>query len=145
MSTEWFVQAYVNGQDQPVDVASILLEIRKERTKVRRDSIDVFLEEGHFSTFFIDTAASVVSSLMIARPLQSVRLNELLFRILKLGNFILFAPDGAFPIARVADIAVHLPPGMMRAIGVPRIAHTRVELEGLLSRMHSERRDPSDG
>lgn len=137
MSTEWFLHAHVNGRDQPVDVAKILFEIRREKIEERRESIDVFFEDGQFSTFFIDPAATVVSSIMVWRPAQAVRLNELLFRIMKLGNFILFAPDGAFPIALVADIAAHLPPGMVQGIGVPRIAHSSVELEMLISSMYS--------
>ena len=138
MSTEWFLQAHVNGRDQPVDAAKILFEIRREKTKEWRESIDVFFEDGQFSTFFIDAAASVISSIMVARPVKAVRLNELLFRIMKLGNFILFAPDGAFPIALVADIEAHLPPGMVQGIGAPRIAHSSVEFETLISRLYSE-------
>ena len=138
MSAEWFLHAHVNGRDQPIDVAKILFEIRKEKTEERRESIDVIFEGGQFSTFFIDPTASVVSSIMVWRPVKAVRLNELLFRIMKLGNFILFAPDGAFPIALVADIVAHLPPGMVQGIGAPRIAHSSVEFETLISRMYSE-------
>jgi hypothetical protein len=133
MSTEWFLQAHVDGGFQEIRTSDVLLEIKKEKIKKYNDSIDVFFEDDQFSTLYFDTRAKTVSSLMIGRPVVSSRLDALIYRLMKLGNFVFFAPDAAYPISLVSNIGTHLPEGMAESLGLPRIASSSDEFAKLLA------------
>lgn len=68
---------------------------------------------------------------MIARPIQSRSLHEIIYDIMQCGNFILLTPGG-FPIVIDSSVLEELTDGMIEAIGSPKIAASCESLSDLL-------------
>jgi hypothetical protein len=131
MSTEWFLQAHNNGEDQYIYVKNVIEIFSNYEFSKFDKGIDIKLLEGTVSIYF-DVFEDEISHLMISRPIKSKELENIIYRIMELGNFIFFVSDGNYPIMLKQDIENNLPDGMVESLGKPKIAKSEMEFSNLL-------------
>ena len=136
MGTEWYTQAYSNGEEQFVEIQSVL---SRYQTKVeeKRDVLVLTLPEDDVD-MYMDLSSDKVSGLMISRPLVSATLDRVIYEIMQCGRFVFYAPDAAFPIALSPDVTHHLPEDMLNALGKPEIADSLEHFSYLLDEMYAQ-------
>lgn len=122
MSVDVFVQAFLNGQPQAVPTADVLACFEGFITKRHDSYFDVEFGPADSSTVFFDTTAPTTDGLMINRPCGDRRLSECLFRVMRLGNFIVFVPGEDAPWVLSEATVVHLPADMLECLGPPIVA-----------------------
>ena len=135
MSTEWFLQAHNNGGDQYILVKNVIEILSNYEFSKIDTGIDIKLLEGTVSIYF-DVFEDEISHLMISRPIKSKELENIIYRIMELGNFIFFVPDANYPIILKQDIENNLPDGMVESLGKPKIAKSEIEFSDLLKMIY---------
>ena len=133
MSAEWFIQAHEHGDDQPIRTDLVNACLNGWSCVFNDGSVDVVFDRADSSTFFYGHTEPHISELMISRPCRHSGLTGILFDIMKLGNFVFYAPDAEFPIVLDEAVIKELPPDMLDAMGTPKIASIREEFERLIS------------
>lgn len=136
MSTEWFIQAHSHGNDQPICTGLINRCFAGYECSFNDGSVDVIFDRMNSSAFFFAHTDAYASALTISRPCLHPGLTEIVFRIMSLGNFVLYAPGAKFPIVLAESVPDELPHGMTDAIGSPEIAKTRPEFDRLISSLY---------
>jgi hypothetical protein len=132
MSTEWFIQAHTGGENQEIEVTSINQIMKDYQCNYHEDSVDIFFSSVDSTTFYYKCGTDKISSIMISKPCPHHELNKIIFEIMRLGNFILFAPDAIYPIVLSDKIEKELPEGMIESLGAVRIAKDLAGFENLL-------------
>ncbi len=135
MATEWFIGAYKNGEEQNVPVKDVLAifpsyEIDKEFRLVL-----VKLSNTTIS-FFFDATEKEMPGVMISRPEKDVELYAIIYKIMELGNFILYAPDGLYSIILKDGVEVDFPKDMIEALGKPKKAMDEMEFYDLITNIY---------
>jgi hypothetical protein len=74
-----------------------------------------------------------ITSFAVDRPCADARLWAALFRLLELGNCVVYAPDSPRPVAARAGVAQHLPADMVAALGDPAVASDGPHLLALVT------------
>ncbi len=137
MSTEWFISAFENKEYQNISIENIMEIFSDHIIKKYNEYIEIELN-GDTVTLFFDLTEDKVSTLMVSRPIVNNELNILLFKIMKLGNFILYAPGGAYPILLTKDIEKEFPDDMIESLGKPKIAENEEGFVSLLNKIYGE-------
>jgi hypothetical protein len=122
MSYEYFLQAHIHQDSQLIPTESILSIFRDYTTSKDDTYIELQFDEENSCTIYIDTNDETVDSFMVSRPCYSRQLGECLYKVMLLGNFVFFEPDGKQPIIVNAETESHLPVDMTEAIGKPVVA-----------------------
>ncbi|MDH6307163.1 hypothetical protein M2451_002397 [Dysgonomonas sp. PFB1-18] len=135
MATEWYIVAYQKGEEQNVPVKDVLeifpsYEIDKEFRLVL-----VKLSNTTIS-FFFDATVKEMSGVMISRPEKDVELYVIIHKIMELGNFILYAPDGLYPIMLKDGTEEDFPKDMIESLGKPRKAMDEKDFHNLISNIY---------
>ena len=125
MAYEYYLQAHHEKDSQAIPVESILSVFRDYIKEKDDSSIDLQFDEENGCTIYFDTTATTTDSLMVSRPCGSRLLGECLYRVMLLGNFVFFEPDGKRPITLSADTEAHLPADMVNSLGKPAVARDR--------------------
>lgn len=87
------------------------------------------------SDIFVNPGPGEITSISVVDPITDPRLWESLFRILQLGNVVLYYPDCSAPMIADDSVAQHLPRAMIESFGDP----IRVESgDEILERIESE-------
>jgi len=74
----------------------------------------------------VDPAA--ISSLLVNRPVAEERLWDSLYRIMRLGHFVLYFPGGRSPLFADEHAIRHCPAGLVEALGPPRVVRAGREI-----------------
>ena len=135
MSTEWFLQAHENGEEQYIFVKNITEIFSNYKFKKFDTGIYIKLLEGTVC-IYLDIFEEKISHLMISRPIKSRELENIIYKIMRLGNFIFFAPDANYPIILKQDTEKNLPDGMIESLGKPKIAKNEKEFTNLLNMIY---------
>ncbi|MFT4222348.1 hypothetical protein [Dysgonomonas sp.] len=131
MATEWFVQAFENQEEQFILTEKILEIIPEYKIEKEYNYIEVKLSNDIVS-IFIDLNSERNSGFMISRPVKSLELYSIIYKIMKLGNFILYTADGIYPII-LYDIDKEFPKEMIDTLGKPKIAVTETDFSKLIN------------
>ena len=137
MSTEWYIQSFSGGEEQPVPVKKVMSAFSGCRTHKSEDYIDIALPDGDV-TFYMDCTSDELSFIMISRPADSRFLDRIIYDIMLSGNFILYSPDGDFPVALSPQTAAQLPEDMLKSLGEPRTAENAESFSQLLKEMYGQ-------
>jgi len=122
MGANIFLQAHVDGGSQEIPTKDVL-DCFSGFIAAQEDTfIEVVFANDDSCTIFMDTTASTIDSLMVSRPCSEDVLGPCLFRVMKLGNFVLFAPGLDGFIASNEEVIGHMPDGMAEDLGEARIA-----------------------
>lgn len=121
MSYEYYLQAHLSGDSQGVSTESILEVFRDYVVRKNQTYIDLDFSEGNSCSVYLDTEEPANSNLMISRPCGD-KLGECLFKVMLLGNFVFYEPDGAHMIIVNPDVEAHLPEDMIASLGKPVVA-----------------------
>ena len=133
MSIEWYICAFKNKNEQYVPTDKILEIFSNYKIKKFTDYIEIDFGYDIVAVFF-ELTEDKITNLMISRPILNDELKKLLYRIMKLGNFILYSPDGIYPIMVAKDIEKEFPDDMIEVLGDPKIAETEKEFVLLLNK-----------
>src|SRR5689334_23206466 len=124
MSFDVFISCFMHGQASGVpeaDVRSIL----GSALQGTPDASSWQVTYGQdYSTFCIsrdDNDPTQIASITVNRPIADSRLWDDLHKVLSLGNFVLFFPDGRCPLVARKDAVPHLPRDMIDALGEPEV------------------------
>lgn len=122
MSDDIFVQAHVKGDAQEIPTGDVLACFVPFIMHQEEDFIDLLFDEENTCTIFLDTNSPTVTDLLIERPCGDERLFECVYRVMQLGNFVLYQGEGERFIVLKEDTIAHLPEGMAEALGEAKIA-----------------------
>lgn len=122
MGANIFLQAHVNGGSQDIPTKDVLDCFAGFIAAQEDTFIELEFEEQESCTIFMDTTGPNIDNLMVSRPCSDDVLGPYLFRIMLLGNFVLFAPGLDSFIVSNEDVIGHMPEGMAEALGEARIA-----------------------
>jgi len=127
MSYEYFLQAHLLGEDQPIATAGIVQIFAPYITHREETFIDLEFDDRNQCTVYFDQESPTTSHITISRPCGDQRLGVCLYEIMQLGNFVFFEPDGKRPILLTQDAIEHMPPDMIESLGNPVIARNKEE------------------
>lgn len=116
VGVEWYIQSFIEGKEQFIPTADLMAIIKQYKFCRHQFGVDVEFNDGA-TTLIFDCLPKGVSSMLIARPVQSRELYEFLYSIMCCGNTIFFTTDCKFPIVCDQSVVNHLPEGMLRALG----------------------------
>jgi hypothetical protein len=119
MSVDVFLQAFERGEPQAIPTSGILKCLAPFVEKKTEDFVDVSFGPQASCTFYFDTNEDTVEGLNVNRPCGDPKLADVLFQIMKLGNFVLFVPGEEQPIVLTAETTPHLPEDLLDALGEP--------------------------
>jgi hypothetical protein len=116
MSNEIFFQAHIDGGDQYLPVSEIISCFSPYVSEKDKDSFLVTFSDKDSCRIYLDATKETVSHFMVSRPCGDPRLDECLFKVARLGNFVSFEPG--FECAFIFDKAAvdHLPEDMRKSI-----------------------------
>lgn len=134
MSFDVFLSCYQNGEPSGV-----------EETLVREAFGEALIGENiEFSSWHLEFGNEIQScdvfitrlpadparilSILVSRPVMETRLWESLYRIMQLGNVILFFPGGRSPLFAGEQAVQHFPQDMLEALGQPVIIKNGSEI-----------------
>jgi hypothetical protein len=137
MSTEWYIDAFENKKEQNILTENIMQICSEYKIKKFNDNIEIELN-GETVNIFFDLMENKVSHLMVSRPIKNKELETILYKIMQKGNFILYAPDGIYPIIINENIKNEFPDDMMEVLGKPKTAKNEMEFSLLLNKMYGE-------
>jgi hypothetical protein len=80
----------------------------------------------------LESDPNQVKALMVSRPVEEARLWDALYRIMRLGDVILFFPGGAAPLFADAGAVRHFPREMLDALGHPVIIEEGADILALI-------------
>jgi hypothetical protein len=138
MGTEWYLDYWFEGEPQAIATSAIMGAMAPLPVAVGERYVVVTLPDqptGWVGTLDIgiDAAAAHSSGLALIRPLVSDALNRMLYRVMRLGNSIIYAPGVDYPIILRAQVVQELPEGMIGALGPPCVAVTEDEFCRMIS------------
>ncbi len=122
MSVDTFIQAFESGEPQALRTKDIL-ECFDGVISDRSDSyIDVAFGPHNTSSIYFEVAKDTDTGVTVNRPCGDPGLAKRLYRLMQLGNCVLFTPgeDGFIVISEQA--AEHMPDDMKECLGEPEIA-----------------------
>ena len=122
MSYDYYLQAHLNEDFQEISTEMILAIFEKYTLKKHEDYIELLFDDLNSCTVFINTNDQTTQQICINRPCGDQRLGECIYRVMQLGNFVFFEPDGKQPIILNAETENNLPPDMIESLGKPAIA-----------------------
>ena len=133
MSTEFYVQLFESGNEKLIDSKKIAEIIEKRNFIKKDDNYEVIFANQNSTTLQICSS----NCLTVLRPCKDEALGNLLFEIMALDNFILYTPEGLYPIVLDESVIANLPEGMIEAIGNPKIAKEKKEFYDLLEQIYN--------
>jgi hypothetical protein len=122
MGHDIFLQAHVQGGSQNIPTSEVLACFSRFITAKEDVSIELQFTEVDSCTIYLETTSPNIDNLMVSRPCGDRKLAECLFRVMQLGNFVLFEPDCDRFIVLRAEVIAHLPEGMAESLGEARVA-----------------------
>ena len=117
MGRDVFLQAYIGGGSQEIATRDVLACFSDYVTHMNKTFVDVRFTGADSCTIFVDTTSPSIDTLMVSRPCRDARLAHCLFRVMRLGNFVLFEPGSDRFIALRDEVIEHLPEGMAEGLG----------------------------
>lgn len=127
MSYEYFLQAHLHGQDQPIATARIVEVFAPYITQREETFIELEFDDSNSCTIYLDQESPTTSQITISRPCADQRLGACLYEVMQLGNFVFFEPDGTHPILLTQGSLEHIPSDMIDSLGDPVIARNKEE------------------
>jgi len=134
MSTEWYLQAHSNDEEQFISCKKIQSILSAYPNQKEEACVVVALPEGDVD-FYVDLTGNI-SGLMISRPIKSSTLDRIIYEVMQCVRFIFFTPDAKFPIVLCSEVIEHLPEEMLASLGKPQIADSPETFSCLLQEMY---------
>lgn len=122
MSAETFIQAFENGEPQPIKTKDILECFDGVISDRRADSIDVTFGPQDDSTIYFEVESDEDTGVMVSRPCGDPGLARCLYRLMRLGNCVLFTPEEEGCIVVSSEAADHMPDDMKEYLGEAQVA-----------------------
>lgn len=137
MSSEFYVQSFESGNEKLIDTKKVT-EIIERRNFIKKDDYyEVIFDNENSTIINISSSLNQLSSITVSRPCLDKELGNLLFEIMALDNFILYALEGHYPIVLYKKVISNLPEGMIETIGTPMIAKDKKEFNDLLEQIYN--------
>ena len=137
LSSEFYVQLFESGNEKLIDTKKVT-EIIERRNFIKKDDYyEVIFDNENSTIINISSSLNQLSSITVSRPCLDKELGNLLFEIMALDNFILYAPEGHYPIVLYKKVISNLPEGMIETIGTPMIAKDKKEFNDLLEQIYN--------
>lgn len=124
MSYEYYLQAHLEKDAQQIPTTGILSIFEDFIVERGENYIRVEFEEGNSCDIFIDLNDPFESGFMISRPCHSKQLGKCIYKVMLLGNFVFYEPDGKGAIIVNPETEYHLPVDMIEALGRPTLAES---------------------
>lgn len=121
MSYEYFLQAHLHQEAEKIPTESILSVFEPYIIAKDETSIDLEFDEINSCTIYLDTEEADNSGFMVSRPCDD-KLGECLYKVMLLGNFAFFEPDGKHIITVSPSVEAHLPMDLIETLGKPLVA-----------------------
>lgn len=123
MSYEYILQAHIHQESQDIPTEQILQVFNDYIVLKEQTYIDIDFGEGDTCTIYIDTEMPYNNCVVISRPCEG-KLCEFVYKIMGLGNFVFYEPDGKHMIIINPAVSEHLHEDMIETLGEPVIATT---------------------
>ena len=81
-----------------------------------------------FCDIFVDDHPETVANFMVSRPVSDGRLWDALFRVMNLGNVVLYWTNRSPPLVASLSVIRHLPREMVNSLGTPICVHAGAEI-----------------
>lgn len=131
------MQLFESGNEKLIDTKKVT-EIIERRNFIKKDDYyEVIFDNENSTIINISSSLNQLSSITVSRPFLDKELGNLLFEIMALDNFILYAPEGHYPIVLYKKVISNLPEGMIETIGTPMIAKDKKEFNDLLEQIYN--------
>jgi len=127
MSYEYFLQAHLLGENQPIATDKIVQVFAPYIADRGESFLDLAFDDSNQCTIYLDLESPTTSHLTISRPCGDPRLGECLYEVMQLGNFVFFEPDGRHPILLTQSAIENMPPDMIDSLGEPVVARNKNE------------------
>lgn len=124
MSLDVFLQSFENGNPQGVATTDIVECAREFITEQAETYLELVFGPADSCTLYLDTNEPTVSGITVNRPCGDRRLANVLFRIMQLGNFVLYVPGEDRPLVVHPGTTKHLPDELIEAVGEPIVVTT---------------------
>ena len=122
MGRDVYFQAHLDGGPEGLLAEDILGCFADYISDKADNFVGLTFSEQDGRGIYIDTGSETVNGFTVSRPGVVPALGECLYRVMKLGNFVMFEA-GELPTVVVDEKVVeHLPVGMVEALGEPRVA-----------------------
>jgi hypothetical protein len=121
MSHDIFVQAHLNGGWQQIPTEEVLACFAPF-IKQREDTfVDLEFDEYNSSTLYFEATRPTRTGFMLNRPCGDERLFECVFKVMHLGNFVLYEGGPERFIVLKEETIAHMPKDMVEALGEANI------------------------
>ncbi len=131
------MQLFESGNEKLIDTKKVT-EIIERRNFIKKDDYyEVIFDNENSTIINISSSLNQLSSITVSRPCLDKELGNLLFEIMALDNFILYALEGHYPIVLYKKVISNLPKGMIETIGTPMIAKDKKEFNDLLEQIYN--------
>lgn len=133
MSFNLYLCSYSNGEPSGIDVRCVRDAFGNALVREVEEFHLWHLEYGHEVNCcdvytHPESDNTTLKSLMVSRPTKDERLWASLFRIMQLGNVVLFFPGCQSPLFASAEAVKHFPRDMIDALGEPKVISSGVEI-----------------
>ena len=132
MSYDYYLQAHLNQDSQNISADSILKILEEYVTRKGEGFVDLQFDKDNSCTFYFEIDEPFTNSININRPCSGEEFMRCIYRIMQLGNFVFFEPDGKYSIILNEKIKTELPEDMIEGLGEPAVANDFEEFQQLL-------------
>jgi hypothetical protein len=140
MSFELFLCCYQDGKPSGIDESRLRAAfgdaLISENTEFRYWHLEYGSEINSCDVYItrLENDSSQVTGLTVSRPVAEEGLWQSLFRIMQLGNVILFFPGGRSPLIANERAIRHFPDEMLEALGAPEIIESSHNIVAAIER-----------
>jgi hypothetical protein len=127
MSVDTFIQAFERGEPQAIKTKDILECFEGVITARSADYIDVAFGPQDSSTIYFDVDNEVETGVMVSRPCGDPGLARRLYRLMCLGNCVLYTPGEDGYIVASSQATDHMPDDMKECLGEAQVARDETE------------------
>lgn len=135
MATEWYIQAFREGEEQFIYIENILKIFPEYKIEKEYGCVIVKLSNS-FIDFYIDFTDKQTSGITVSRPDKDVELINIIYKIMELGNFVFYTADGLYPIVLREIVEKELPKDMIEALGKPKLAINKISFMDLVNKLY---------
>ncbi|MBN2086573.1 MAG: hypothetical protein JW748_15255 [Anaerolineales bacterium] len=132
MSADIYIQCFLDGEPAGLPWQALILLFPVQTAESTPDFWQVRYDAQNSCGLSVSTLPAndtLIESLCIRRPCGDERLWRSLYTLLRMGNVVLYFPNGSPPVVADEAVTAHLPPGMLDSLGRPRCVRSGAEIE----------------
>ena len=132
MSTEYYIQSLEGGEAPGAEKSAVLAAFDTSDAEQKDGFYPLTYGAGTVCDLTISVAGDRVTGMCIHRPCDHDALYESIFAVLKLADYILFAPGGHAPIVARSHAAALASAELVEALGAPVLLADAARIPGAL-------------